>query len=50
MNSAREIAPHIGIAATCLGLGVWPVRRSTARSVRYRRASPAPRARPRPAH
>lgn len=22
MNSAREIAPHIGIAAACLGLGV----------------------------
>ena len=36
MNSAMEVAPQIGIAAACIGLGV-PVRRSTARSVRCRR-------------
>jgi hypothetical protein len=25
MNTAREVAPQIGIAAACLGLGVAPI-------------------------
>ena len=35
MNSAREVAPQIGIAAACLGLGV-------ARATFYRAQGPAP--------
>jgi putative transposase len=35
MNSAREVAPQIGIAAACKGLGV-------ARATFYRAQGPAP--------
>jgi len=48
MNSAREVAPQIGIAAACRGLGV-------ARATFYRAQRPVsarrqPRARPRHGH